>query len=105
MSGPAQARCRRCGRLVAEARLDPEHWCADCRAWVISRATPVGHVGGALGAIGLLVLLFLVVRARPGYLIVWLVLAALLYWFLFRLVRRVAFSVIRSHAARRSRDA
>jgi hypothetical protein len=104
VSGPAQARCRRCGRLVAEARLDPEHWCADCRAWVISRATPVGHVVGALGTIGFLVLLF-VVRARPGYLIVWLVLAALLKWFLFRLSRRVAFSVIRSHVTRRSRDA
>jgi hypothetical protein len=65
----------------------------------------VGYVVGALGAVGLLVVLFLVIQARPLYLIVWLVLAALFYWFLFRLARRVAFSVIRSHVAERSRDA
>ena len=97
----ALAACRRCGRAPDEGKLDAEEWCAECRAGVVKRATPVAFAAAVLFAV-----LYLVALTWTGalestnFLVFWLALGALLAFGTYKVVRRVAFDVIRSRAAR-----
>jgi hypothetical protein len=91
-----EARCENCGRPAARSGLDDAGWCERCRAAVIRRATIY-----ARGAAALLFLLggwLLVAFVHPGArsLILWLILLCALCLLVYRLVRRVAFELVRS---------
>ena len=95
------AACRQCGRESADGKADAAGWCAECRAGVVRRATPL-----ALAVAAVFAVLYLVVLAWTGglqstnFVVFWLALGALLSFATYKIARRVAFDVIRSRAAR-----
>lgn len=100
---PAEVACKRCGRSSPAGEVDDSGWCAECRAKVIRRATLAAHVAVVATAVGLIVILFALVRASPQFLVLWLVLVAGACFVLFKLVRRVAFEWYRARALREER--
>ncbi|HEX8274641.1 MAG TPA: hypothetical protein VF615_18535 [Longimicrobiaceae bacterium] len=99
-SHDALAACRRCGRAPDEGKLDAEQWCAECRAGVVRRATPLAFGIAVLFAVAYLgVLAWTGALQSINFLVFWLALGALLAFGTYKIVRRVAFDVIRSRAA------
>ena len=92
--------CRNCARTYPGDRLDRQRWCDACRAIVVRRATVVGRVAGLLGALGLMTWIFTSFGTAPRFLVGWLALVAAAYFFLYTLVRRVAFEVIRGRGVK-----
>lgn len=76
-------------------RLDRHRWCDRCRAEVVRRATLFARVTAVGGSILLMVWIFVTVGSAPRFLVGWLALVAATYFFLYTLIRRVAFEVIR----------
>lgn len=101
MNGPSpHPPCRECGREI-EGKLDPHGWCAECRRRVVRRATPLAVAAAvAVAALYLAGLGRLGALASTNFLIFWLVLGALLAFGTYKVVRRIAFDVIRARAAR-----
>jgi hypothetical protein len=87
--------CRNCGRTYPGDRLDRLRWCERCRAEVVRRATRVSRIVAVSGAALLLLWIFATVGSAPRFLVGWLALVVATYFFLYTLVRRVAFEVIR----------
>jgi hypothetical protein len=100
---PDEVACKRCGRLTPASEVDDSGWCAECRAAVIHRATIAAHAAVVATAVGLIIVLFALVRASPQFLVLWLVLVAGACFVLFKLVRRVAFEWYRARALRSER--
>lgn len=100
MSETAHPRCRRCGDPHTADELDPRGWCDRCRERIIRRATAIASAVAVLGTLAGVYLVFFAMGAGERFLILWIVLAAALYFFLYKLVRRVAFAVIRGRADR-----
>lgn len=88
--------CANCRAIRTADELDQNDWCTACRREVVRRATTVGRVVGVLGALAVAAVLFATVDINPRFLAGWLVLIAGVHLFLYRLVRRVAFEMIRS---------
>ena len=91
----ASAACPNCRRPLREGEADNAGWCGTCRRTVVRRATWAAHGVAVLAAF--LTLWLIVSGIRPGQrsALIWLILLAGLYFVLFRLVRRVAFELIR----------
>lgn len=86
--------CANCGREHPATEMDPAGWCAGCRREVVRRATIAAHGMAALAA--LLTLAWVVMLVQPErFVVVWMLLVGLVYFVLYKLVRRVAFEVIR----------
>lgn len=102
MTAPTlSAACRQCGREIAAGKAEADGVCAECRAGVVRRATPVAFGAALLVALlYLLVLTWTGVLASPNFLVFWLALGALLAFGTYKVTRRVAFDVIRARAVR-----
>jgi DNA-directed RNA polymerase subunit RPC12/RpoP len=87
--------CRNCGRQFPATQLDRRMWCTECRREVIRRATWVARLVGLVAAAALAFWIFTLVGTSPRFLMVYLVMIAAAYFFLFKLTQRVAFEVIR----------
>jgi len=70
-------------------------WCSDCRGVVIKRSTLIARLAGFLSAGALWAYIFLLVGTSPRFLMVYLVMIAAAYFFVYKLTQRVAFEVIR----------
>ena len=93
-AGPAA--CPNCGRPHPRESLDARGWCPECRAAVIARARPWGIAAGVLAGVASLVAIVLLVSPTLRIpVVVWVVVAGAIYFVTFRVVRRVAFEVIR----------
>jgi hypothetical protein len=88
--------CRNCGREFPDDRLDERMWCNDCRRVVIRRATWIGQGVGIVGALLLGAWVFTAIGSAPRFLMIWLVLIAATYFFLFKFAQRVSFEFIRA---------
>lgn len=95
--------CRNCHREVDPSGLDPHGWCSACRRWVVRRANLWGR--GAALLVALAAMGWLVSGHLPAgrFLVAWMVLIVALYFVVLKIVRRVAFEVIRSRAESRER--
>lgn len=91
--------CARCGDASSPETVDSSGWCDACRHKVIRRATIAAGAAVAITAILLVVVLGVLVRVSPQFLVVWVVLVAGACFVLFKLVRRVAFEWYRARAA------
>ncbi|HEX2188810.1 MAG TPA: hypothetical protein VHG51_07935 [Longimicrobiaceae bacterium] len=102
MSAPhPSTACRRCGRETAAGRAEAEGVCAECRAGVVRRATPVAFgVAVLVAVLYLLVLAWTGALASPNFVVFWLAVGALLAFGAYKVTRRVAFDVIRARAMR-----
>jgi len=98
------AACRNCGREIADGRPDPGGWCAECRAAVVRRSTPIAFgVALAVALVYLLLLTWAGGLESTGFLIFWLALGAFAVFGAFKVSRRVAFDLIRSRMGREPR--
>jgi hypothetical protein len=89
--------CANCGRLRPEAELDRLRWCTSCRAVVIRRANLWAHSLGAIAALAAALWIFAGIGPSPRFpFVIWLVLIVAVYYFLMKIVRRIAFEVIRT---------
>jgi DNA-directed RNA polymerase subunit RPC12/RpoP len=88
--------CQNCGREFPGTQLDRGMWCPDCRKVVIRRATWVARFVSAIAAIGLATYVFSIVGSSPRFMMLYLVMIAAAWFFLFKLTQRVAFEIIRS---------
>ncbi len=94
-TGTPTPACGNCGRTGPAAKLDAEGWCAACREQVVRRAT--WWARGAAVAAALLAGWWVAAVLTPQRLLIgWLVLVGVVYFFVYSLVRRVAFELIRS---------
>lgn len=96
-----QAACRNCGRHHPREELDRLRWCEACRAVVVRRATLVGRIAGLLTALALLAWILTAIGPSPRFLVAWGILIASVYFFVYKLVQRVAFEAIRGMGVRR----
>jgi len=71
-------------------------WCPECRAVVIRRATRVARIGAVGIAVLLMLYIFSNVGTSPRFMMIYLIMIAAAYFFLYRMIQRVAFEVIRS---------
>lgn len=96
------AACRRCGGEIAAGRADDDDGvCAECRAEVVRRATPVAFAAGVLAALLYLAVLgWTGALATTNFVVFWLALGALFAYGTYKVVRRIAFDVIRTRAVR-----
>lgn len=94
-------RCRNCGLEVPAEDLDPFGWCRECRRVVVRRSTAIAHVASVLVAGGVGYLVGSMIASSYRLFAVWLILVAAVYFIIFKLVRRVAFEVIRSRGVAR----
>lgn len=98
------ATCPNCRHPLEEGEADSAGWCAACRRAVVRRSTWIAHGAAIFGA--LLLLWLIVSRVQPAqrFALLWLILLAGLYLVLFRLVRRVAFELIRGRGVPSPRE-
>jgi hypothetical protein len=96
--------CANCGREVPATEIDPEGWCGTCRREVVRRATIIAHLLGGLAAVAGGTWIVMGVQPGPRFVLVWIVLLGVVYFFLFKLGRRVAFEAIRARGVRPSRE-
>jgi hypothetical protein len=96
--------CRNCGRDFPEQDLDDKRWCESCRSEVVRRATRWGRAVALLSALLLGLWIALGIGPSERFLVVWMVLVAATYVFMSKLVRRVAFEIIRSRGVPPVRD-
>ena len=90
------ASCRNCGREYPPDRLDPRRWCPLCRGEVIRRATRIARIAAIATTLAVGAGVVAAVGPSPRFLMVWLVLLAVTYLFVYKLSQRVAFELIRS---------
>jgi hypothetical protein len=95
-----EAECRNCGRPHPRQDLDRLRWCGECRGIVVRRATLVGRIFGLLAAVGLLAWVVTGFGAAPRFMVAWLILVAAVYFFVYKLIQRVAFEIIRARGVR-----
>lgn len=89
--------CRNCERLYPDEELDRLLWCPSCRQVVIRRANLWARGAGLLA--GLATAAWVVLGIGPSArfpFVLWLVLIVAVYYFTMKIIRRVAFEVIRS---------
>ena len=95
-SGRTVGTCRNCGRERPAERLDRLRWCDLCRREVVRRASVVARIAAFIGTLLLVGWVVTVVGPSPRFLVGWLVLIAIVYFFVYKLTQRIAFEVIRS---------
>ena len=89
-------RCRNCERSVSAEEADAAGWCADCRAELIRRASRWARVMAlAISIPGVFLLAISVDPEAEWPVVIWLLLIAAMYFFLFRFARRIAFELVR----------
>lgn len=71
-------------------------WCPDCRAIVIRRATRIARFGSIASAAALMMYIFSTVGTSSRFTMIYFFMIAAAYFFLYKLIQRVAFEVIRS---------
>jgi hypothetical protein len=86
----------KCGRETPAAALDGWKWCSDCRGLVVQRAT---HLARWLAAVVISLAFAAWVLLRPEgpdrFLMVYILVAGTAWFFLYKLIQRVAFEIIR----------
>ena len=100
MNQPAAGACPNCQQPVELGGADSAGWCMGCRRRLVRRANAAGHVAGALSLVGAMWLLVMVIQPGERFVLLWLLLAAAIYFVLFRVVRRMAFEIIRTRGVR-----
>src|SRR5690606_20415530 len=95
-SGRTVGTCRNCGRERPAERLDRLRWCDLCRREVVRRASVVARIAAFIGTLLLVGWVVTVVGPSPRFLVGWLVLIAIVYFFVYKLTQRIAFEAIRS---------
>ena len=95
-----QGSCGNCGRRRAVSDLDGAGWCGLCRQMVVTRATFIAHTVAGLVALAVAIWIVMGVHPGPRFVLVWAILIGAIYFFLFRLTRRVAFEVVRTRGVR-----
>lgn len=88
--------CRSCGRDFPEEQLDRQRWCRGCREEVIRRATVWARATAVLVAVGLGIWIALSLQGPSRFIALWVALLVGVYLFVLKLVRRIAFEVIRA---------
>ncbi|CAN5819623.1 hypothetical protein BH23GEM3_BH23GEM3_10800 [soil metagenome] len=88
--------CRNCGRTWAEDELDDQRWCASCRQVVIHRASLWARGVALLSALLAGLWVAFVIGPSTRFLIVWMVILAAIYVLVSKIVKRVAFEIIRA---------
>ena len=87
--------CRNCGRSFPVSRLDRRFWCPDCRAVVIRRATLAARLIAFTVTLILAIWIYSVVGSQPRFLMIYIIMLAVAYFFIYKLTQRVAFEVFR----------
>lgn len=105
MTDAPVAACRNCRRPEPAGRLDQYGWCPACRAVVIRRATVVAHASAVVVSLLLAAAVLAYADPAPRFLMPWLLLVGVVHFLLFRVVRRVAFAVIRGRGVPPPEDA
>lgn len=100
MNDSAAASCPNCRRPVEVGAGDSAGWCTECRRRLVRRATLTGHVAGVVLVAAMLWWLVTVIQPGERFVLIWMLLAAALYFALFRVVRRMAFEIIRTRGVR-----
>ncbi len=92
---PAPVPCQRCQEPKDRTDLDRLGWCEDCRNQAKAKAARLGWIGGT--AIAALVSGYIWLTVQPTDLIprLWLVIPIAVLWLGARLVREIAYGVIR----------
>lgn len=87
--------CRNCDREYQVSQLDRRFWCTRCRREVIRRARRIARIFAALAAAVLAAYVVSVVGTSSRFMMIYFVMIAAAYFFVFKLAQRVAFEVIR----------
>ncbi len=89
--------CSNCGRLYADEELDRLRWCSSCRQVVIRRANLWARGAGLLAGLAAAAWVVFGIGPSPRFpLVLWLVLIVAVYYFTMKIIRRIAFEIIRS---------
>jgi hypothetical protein len=104
-TGEREGICPNCHRRYPAADLDQVGWCDRCRAVVIRRATLTGRLAGIIGSLAVGYWIFGVLNPDDRFLMVWLLVVAVVYGFLYKIVQRVSFEIIRSRGVPPPREA
>ncbi|HEV2130098.1 MAG TPA: hypothetical protein VGR27_03320 [Longimicrobiaceae bacterium] len=89
--------CRNCERLFPDEELDRLRWCPSCRQVVIRRANLWARGVGLLAGLAAAAWVTFGIGPSPRFpLVLWLVLIVAVYYFTMKIIRRIAFEVIRS---------
>lgn len=89
--------CRNCERLYPANELDRLRWCQSCRQIVIRRANLWARGAGLLAALATAIWVLAGTGPSPTFpFVLWLVLIAAVFYFVMKIVRRIAFEVIRN---------
>lgn len=91
-----EVECRNCGREVSRLDVDRQLWCSECRGVVVRRATIWARVAAVLVTFGVVVWVATGVLTSQRFLVLWMLLVAAMYLLVYKIVRRVAFEIIRS---------
>jgi len=88
--------CANCGRSYPASELDAAGWCKACRAEVVRRASL--YARGAALFVSLIVAAWIALAIGPSsrFIVGWMALVAATYLVTARLVRRIAFEIIRN---------
>lgn len=101
---PSSAACANCSAVHPLEELDARGWCTACRTEVIARARRVAIAAGLLAGLATLVGVVLLTPSLRIPVVVWVVVAAAVYFVVFRIVRRVAFEIIRGRGVTPTRS-
>jgi hypothetical protein len=91
-----EVECRNCGREVPRLDVDRQFWCADCRDVVVSRATVWARLSAVAVTVGVIIWISTGVLTTQRFLVLWMLMVAAIYLLVYKIVRRIAFEVIRS---------
>ncbi len=92
-----QLPCSNCGRLYPADELDRQRWCKSCRAIVVRRATYWAVGAGLVAAAVTLAWVIQGIGRSPTFpLVLWMVMIVAVFYFVYKIVRRVGFEIIRS---------
>jgi hypothetical protein len=88
--------CRNCGREVSRLDVDRQRWCGECRDVVVRRATVWARLSALLVTGAVIIWIATGVLTTQRFLVLWMLLVAAMYLLIYKIVRRIAFEVIRS---------
>jgi hypothetical protein len=90
------ATCRNCGREFPAGELDELRWCPQCRGLVLPRAARWARGIAIAVTLALVLWISLTIGPTTRFLVAWGAMVVATYFVVHRIVRRVAFEVIRA---------
>jgi hypothetical protein len=88
--------CRNCRREFSRLEVDRQGWCESCRNVVVRRATVWARIAAVLVTMSVMVWIATGVLTSQRFLVLWMLLLAAMYLLIYKIVRRIAFELIRS---------